>query len=73
MRRYLCSIRDLRESANNIIKSFVFRLFDDNMHCAANFVFELIMIRNNSLCIGLTDDLCSYDELQTVVDVVCTF
>jgi len=28
MRRLYCSIRDLSESANNIIKSFIFRLFD---------------------------------------------
>jgi len=48
MRRYNCSIRDLRESANNIIKSFTFRLFDENMHCTANFLFELIMIKKQS-------------------------
>jgi len=66
-------IRDLCESANNIINSFVFRLFDENMHCTANFLFELIMIKNNRLCIGLNDDLFSYDELQTNIDFVCTF
>jgi len=48
MRRYNCSIRDLSESANNITKSFVFRLFDENMHCTANFLFELIMIKKQS-------------------------
>jgi len=73
MRRYNCSIRDLHESANNIIKSFVFHLFDENMHCAANCLFELIMIKTNRLCIGLNDDLFSYDELQTIIDFVCTF
>jgi len=36
MRRYNCCIRDLSESANNIIKSFVFRLFDEHIHCTAN-------------------------------------
>jgi len=44
-RRYNCCIRDLSESANNIIKSLFFRLFDENMHCTANFLFELIMIK----------------------------
>jgi len=72
MRRYNCSIRDLSESVNNIIKSFVFRLFDENMHCTANFLFKLIMIKNNRLYIGLYDDLFSYDELQTMIDFVCT-
>jgi len=61
MRRYNCCIRDLSESTNNIIESFVFRLFGENMHCTANFLFELIMIKNNRLCIGLKDDLFSYD------------
>jgi len=37
MRRYNCSIRDFSESANNIIKSFVFRLFDEDIHCSAIF------------------------------------
>jgi len=73
MRRYNCSIRDLRESANSIIKSFVFCLFDENMHCTAIFLFELIMIQNNRLCIGLNDDFFSYDEFQTMIDFVCTF
>jgi len=72
MRRYTRSIHDLSESANNIIKSFVFRFFDENMHCTANFLFELIMIKNNRLRIGLNDDLFSYDELQTIIDFVCT-
>jgi len=31
------TVADLSESANNIIKSFVFHLFDENMLCAANF------------------------------------
>jgi len=73
MRRYNCSIRDLRESANIIVKSFVFRLFDEKMHCTANFLFELITIKNNRLSIGLNDDLFSYDGLQTTIDFVCTF
>jgi len=73
MRHYNCSIRDLPEFANNIIKLFVFRLFDENMHCTANFLFELIMIEHNRLCIGLNDDLFSYDELQTMIDFICTF
>jgi len=34
---YNCSIPDLRESANSIIKSFAFRLFAENMHCTVNF------------------------------------
>jgi len=72
MRRYNCCIRDFSESTNNIIKSFVFHLFDENMHCTANFSFELIMMKNNRLCIGLNDDLFSYEELQTMIDFVCT-
>jgi len=39
------------------------------MHCTANFLFELIMIKNNRLYIGLNDDLFSYDELQTMIDL----
>jgi len=73
MRRYNCSIRDLCESTIDIIESFVFRLFDENLHCTANFLFELIMIKNNRLYIGLNDDLFSYDELQTMIDFICTF
>jgi len=43
------------------------------MHCIANFVFKITMIKNNRLYIGLNDDLFSYDELQTMIDFVCTF
>jgi len=35
-----------------LLSSFVFRLFDEDMHCSANFLFELIMTKNNRLCIG---------------------
>jgi len=75
MCHYYCSIRDLHESANNIIKSFVFRLFDENMHRTANFLFELTMMKNNRLCIGLNDDLffSDDDKLQPMIDFVCTF
>jgi len=72
MRPYNCRILDLSESANNIIKSLVFNLYDENMHFTANFLFELIMIKNNRLCKGLNDDLFSYDELQTMIDFACT-
>jgi len=30
------------------------------------------MMKNNRLYIGLNDDLFSYDELQTMIDFVCT-
>ena len=73
MRRYNCSLRDLLYGpVNNIIKSFVFNLFDENARCSARFLFELIMIRNNQLCIGLSGDSFSYDEMQFIIDYVCT-
>jgi len=73
MRRYNCSIRDLRESANNIIKPSAFRLFDENMHCTAIFFISVNTDKNNFLFIGLNNDLFSYDELHTMIDFVCTF
>jgi hypothetical protein len=73
MRRYNCSLRDLLYGpVNNIIKSFVFNSFDENARCSAGFLFELLMIRNNRLCIGLSDDSFLYDELQSIIDYVCT-
>jgi len=47
---FVCVIRDSRESANNIIKSFVFRLFQEKMHCN-HFLFELIMIKKTIVCV----------------------
>ena len=73
MRRYNCSLRDLLYGpVNDIIKSFVFNSFDENARCSAGFLFELLMIRNNQLCIGLSDDSFLYDELQSIIDYVCT-
>ena len=40
-------------------------------YCTANFLLELIMIKNNHLRIGQTDNLFSYDELQSIIDCVC--
>jgi len=65
MRRYNCSDRDLSESANNIIKSFVLDFVCLTKICTVLlfFLFGLIMIN---------DDLFLYDELQTMIDFVCT-
>ena len=73
MRRYNCSRYDLlNASANNIIKSCVFNSFDENMYCSANFLYELIMIRNNRLCLGQYEALFSSNEVQCIIDFVST-
>jgi hypothetical protein len=69
MRRYNCSRYDLlNASANNIIKSCVVNSFDENMYCSANFLYELIMIRNNRLCLGQYEALFSSNEVQCIID-----
>ena len=73
MRRYNCSLRDLLfEPVNNIIKSFVFHSSDERMRCTASFLFELIMKKNNRLQIGQYDESFPYDELQSMIDYVCS-
>ena len=65
LRRYNCTLRELLDgSVSNIVRSFVFNSFDDNMRCSTSFLLELIMIRSNRLRIGLSDDSFSPDELQ---------
>jgi hypothetical protein len=59
-------------TVNNVIKSFVFHLSDEHMRYIAHFLLELIMIKNNRLCIGQSDEAFSYDELQSMIDYVCT-
>ena len=73
MRRYNCLLRDLLNGpVNNNIKSFVFNSFDENARCSADVLFELLMIRNTWLCIGLSVDSSSYDELQSKIDYIRT-
>lgn len=73
MRRYNCSLRDLLNGPlNNIINSFVFHSSDESMRRSASFLFELIMIRNNRLRIGHCDEIFSLNELQSIIDYVCT-
>ena len=75
MRRYNCSLRDLlTKSVNNIIMPFALKSVDEDMYCTANFLLELIMIQNNSLCIGRSVQTQSftYDEVQSMIEYVST-
>ena len=59
-------------TVNNVIKSFVVHSSDEHMRYTANFLFELIMIKNNRLRIGQSDEAFSYDKLQSMIYYVCT-
>ena len=75
MRRYNCSLRDLlTKSVNNIILPIALKSVDESMYCTANFLLELIMIQNNSLCIGRSDQTQSftYDEVKSMIAYVST-
>ena len=73
MQRYNCSFRDLlTKSVNNIVMPFALKSVDDDMFCTANFLLELILIKNNSLCIGRSEQYFSRDELQCMIDYVST-
>ena len=73
MQRYNCFFRDLlTKSVNNIVMPFALKSVDDDMFCTANFLLELILIKNNSLCIGRSEQYFSRDELQCMIDYVST-
>jgi Reverse transcriptase (RNA-dependent DNA polymerase)/Endonuclease/Exonuclease/phosphatase family len=70
-RRYHCSIDDIlyNNSTNSMINMFVGNSVDDNIRFSANFLIELIMLRDNmfKLSNGLT---LSAEELDDIIEYV---
>jgi hypothetical protein len=54
-----------------VVKSYVDNLTDDLQMCTAGFVFELILLREKDLVLSNSLEL-SHDELDLLVNVVCT-
>ena len=57
-------------AVNNIINSFFFNSVDESMRGSANFLLELLMIRDS--LIKLPRGMFSSDELKCMIDYVCT-
>jgi hypothetical protein len=54
-----------------VVKSYVDNLTDDLQICTAGFVLELILLREKDLVLSNSLEL-SHDELDLLVNVVCT-
>ena len=73
MRRYNCSLHDLfNGSVKYIINSFVSNSLSESMRTSASFLFELILIRDNCLCLGHSGGLFTHEEQQFLIDYVST-
>ena len=74
LRRFNCSLYDLLNgSVNYIVNSFVVNSLSENMRSSASFfLLELVMIRDNRLCFGHSDELFTHEELQCLIDYVST-
>jgi hypothetical protein len=75
-RRYNCKFFDASGSyvdIQRVVKSYVDNLTDDLQICTAGFVFELILLREKDLVLSNSLELgLSHDELDLLVNVVCT-
>jgi hypothetical protein len=68
---YKCNIEDIINGrVNGIINNFVFKSFEDCQLQTACFVRELLLLRENTLL--LPDTNLSRDELEQLIDFVCT-
>ena len=73
MHRYDCSLYDvLYGSINSLISSYVNRSVDESVLCRANFLIELIMLRDGSLSMSDCTQSMSTDELKDIIDFICT-
>lgn len=71
MQRYNCSLSDLLYgSINAVISSFFFNSVDVSMRESANLLLESLMIRDGLM--KLPTGMFSSDELQCIIDYVCT-
>ena len=74
MRRYNFSLHDLfNGSVNYSLNSFALNSVSEEMRSSSSFLFELILIRDNFLCLnGQSDELFAHEELQCLIDYVST-
>ena len=73
MRRYNCSLHGLfNGSVKYIINSFVSNSLSESMRTSASFLFELVLIRDNCLCLGHSGGLFTHEEQQFLIDYVST-
>jgi hypothetical protein len=57
-------------SLDTLITTFVRNSIDDQMSCFANFLYELIMLREGRLC--LNDGLFSTEDVNDITYYICT-
>jgi len=59
-------------SFDNLVKSFGHYSIDDNMHCFANFLYELIMIRERRLYLNDSVGLLLTGDVNDIIHYVGT-
>ena len=69
--RYNCSLHDLfNKSVKYNMKYFISNSLSERMRSSASFLFELMLIKDNCLCIGHSGDPLTREELQCLIDYV---
>jgi hypothetical protein len=70
--RYRCSVADLLyRPMGDPIKAAAHDLFNDDMRCRANFLYELLSLRDNRL--DLNNFALSKSEIVSMLDYICTY
>jgi hypothetical protein len=70
--RYRCSVADLLyRPMGDPIKAAAHDLFNDDMRRRANFLFELLSLRDNRL--DLNNFALSKSEIASMLDYICTY
>jgi len=74
MRRYNFSLHDLFNGpVSYSLNSFALNSVSEEMRSSSSFLFELILLRDNFLCLnGQSDELFAHEELQCLIDYVST-
>ena len=64
------TIYDELGSLDTLINSFVHNSIDDNMSCFANFLYELVMLRERRLY--LNDSVFLTEDVNDIIYYICT-